>query len=105
MQYSRAFIFSKNTNLLPYFYAHYNDCRINDEQYLRIKSTYERERDVQLILLIRFEDNKTIARIKCPINPMPVKGEFEVSSMSSLFHFMRQNGWKQKDAWSLSIFR
>ena len=105
MQYSRAFIFNKNTDLLPYFYAHYNDCKINDEQYLRIKSTYERERFVQLILLIRYEGNKTIARIKCPINPMPVKGEFEVSSMNSLFHFMSQNGWVHRETLCLSMFR
>ena len=105
MQYSRAFIFTKRTDLLPYFYAHYNGSAISSEQYARLKSYYERERNVQLILLVRYDGNKTICRIKCPINPMPVKGEFEASSVSSLIDFMRQNGWHNTDAWSLSMFR
>lgn len=105
MKYSRAFIFSKHTDLLPYFYAHYNGCRINDEQYARIKADYEGERNVQLILLVRYECNKIICRIKCPINPMPVKGEFEAPSMQGIFDFMRKQGWIHKDTWNLAMFR
>ena len=104
MQYSRAFVFSKHTDLLPYFFAHYSGCKINDEQYARIQSNYKRERAVQLILLVRYVDNKIIARIKCPINPMPVKGEFEASSMESLFAFMRNNGWTHKETYNLAMF-
>lgn len=106
MQYSRALIFSKRTDLLPFFYAKANgNPSLNDEQYARVKARYAVERDVQLILLIRYEGNKMICRIKCPINPMPVKGEFEASNMHSVFDFLRQQGWIHKATYNLRMFQ
>lgn len=104
MQYYKAFIFTKRTNLMPYFSANFNG-GISGERYDNMKKQYEDERNVQLILLVRYEGGKTICRIKCPINPMPVKGEFEVASMTAMFNFMRQNGWTHKDTWDMSMFR
>ena len=105
MQYSRAFIFSKRADLMPYFYTHYNGCNINKEQYDKLKARYAVERDVRLILLVRYVDGKAICRIKCPINPMPVKGEFEVASMQGIFDFMRQHGWIHRETYNLAMFR
>ena len=90
---------------MPYFYAHYNGSRISGEQYAHLNDDYACERDVRLILLVRYEGNRTIARIKCPINPRPVKGEFDVASMHSLFAFMYQNGWIHKETYNLSMFQ
>lgn len=105
MQYSRALIFSKHTDLLPYFYGVYSGANINDERYIKMKAHYANERDVQLILLIRYEHGKIICRIKCPINPMPVRGEFVASDMHGIFDFLRQQGWVHKDTYNLAMFR
>lgn len=105
MQYSRALIFSKHTDLLPYFYSIYNGKDISQEQYDKWKARYEAERNVQLILLVRYEGKKMICRIKCPVNPMPVRGEFEASNMHSLFDFLRQQGWVHKATHNLAMFR
>lgn len=92
MQYSKILVFHKHTNLLPYFYSKYNGKDITEERYLEIKRRYTDYRDVQLFLLVRYDDNKTICRIKCPINPMPVKGEFEAVSIASIFDFFASAG-------------
>ena len=105
MQYNKALIFSKHTDLLPYFYGKVCNHYISTEQYARWKARYEVERDVQLILLTRYEHGKMICRIKCPINPMPVKGEFEASNMHSIFDFLRQQGWTHKATYNLSMFK
>lgn len=106
MQYSGVCIFHKRTNLLPYFYSKYNYGDFtSSERYDRAKARYANERDVQLILLIRYDGKKTICRIKCPINPIPVKGEFEASSMQGIFDFLRQHGWAFRETYNLSIFQ
>ena len=104
MQYSRALIFSKHTNLLPYFYAKYNGTDISAVSYDRLKARYSVERDVELILLVRYDGNKTICRIKCPINPMPVDGEFAPVSMHGVCAFLHQNGWVHKETYNLNRF-
>lgn len=105
MQYTTAIIFSKHTDLLPYFYATYNGSpSLNDVQYNRLKAHYETKRDVRLILLMRHDGKNTICRIKCPINPMPIKGEFEVVSMHNIFEFLRQHGWTHHDTYHSSMF-
>lgn len=105
MQYNKAFIFSKHADLLPYFYGKYDSANITSTQYTRLKSEYAVKRDVQLILLVRYEDNKTICRIKCPISPMPINGEFNVINMRSIMNFLHESGWQYEDTWNLNMFR
>lgn len=106
MQYSGVCIFHKHTNLLPYFYSKYHDGDFTSkERYDKCKARYEAERDVQLILLVRYEGGKMICRIKCPINPMPIRGEFVPSDILSVFEFLRQQGWEHKDTFNLNMFR
>ena len=110
-KYSQAIIFTKRTNLLKFFYASVDmfDSRFHGEmdnsvEYKRMEEYYAKERDVQLILLVRYDGNKTICRIKCPINPMPVKGEFEAAGISYVFSFLIEHGWSVKEKLSSRIF-
>lgn len=103
MQYTRAFIFSKRTNLMPYFLANFGD--ISKERYDSLKKHYAAERDVQLILLARYDGGKMICRIKCPINPMPVRGEFTASSVYDVFAFLEKQGWAHQQTINLTLFK
>ena len=94
MEYSRAFIFHKHTDLMPYFDAKKDQFGYDPQfpSHQRMKARYEREIDVQLIVLLRWDEvpnsrtahmtarQRCMCRIKCPINPLPIKGEFEVAS-------------------------
>lgn len=60
---------------------------------------YAKERDVRLVVTERITDDKRIfCRINCPINPLPVKGEFEIPSWGVLKRFLEANGWKLREA-------
>ena len=104
MKYKHAMVFSKHTDLLPFFYGKCSGANITNERYARIKAQYARERDVQLILLSRYEHGKMICRIKCPVNPMPVKGEFVPCDISSVVKFLIQQGWTHKATYNLAMF-
>ena len=103
MQYHRLFIFSKHTDLLPYFYTKYNNIDLDSMLYDKLKSRYAPKRDVRLLLLARYNGNKMICRIKCPINPMPVRGEFEVSSVYDIFAFLVNMGWEHQETINLNM--
>ena len=103
MQYTRAFIFSKRTNLMPYFLANFQNVR--REHYDSLKKRYSAERDVQLILLARYDDDKMICRIKCPINPLPVRGEFMASSVYDVFVFLEKQGWAHQQTINLNMLK
>ena len=110
-KYSQAIIFTKHTNMLSFFHANVNqfDSRFHGEmyasiEYKRMEEYYAKERDVELILLVRYDGNKTLCRIKCPINPMPVKGEFEAASLSAMISFLVSNGWSVKEKLSPRMF-
>ena len=95
--YHTAFIFTKRDNLVKYFWG--KPALSNHQEY------YARERDVQLILLVRYDEGKCICRIKCPINPLPIKGEFETPSASAVSHTLQTMGWTYKEQLHLSMFR
>ena len=67
------------------------------EQVQRIREMYSKDRDVQLILLVRHEDGKCICRIKCPINPLPIKGEFQCVSTGEMTKLLKSMGWTYKE--------
>lgn len=106
MQYSRAFIFYKHTDLLPYFYSKCDGKNnLTDEEYAKQATRYAVKRNVRLIVLARYDGGKMICRIKCPINPMPIRGEFEASSVYDLFAFLEQMGWEHKETVNLHMFK
>lgn len=102
MTYDYAYIFTKKGNLLPY----YEGIDIPESESMR--HYYAREREIQLVLLVRFDrtGNKVrkMCRIKCPVNPLPIKGEFEVVSVSLMVEFLAKNGWQWKDKIHRSLF-
>lgn len=105
MQYDKLFTFYKHTDLLPYFHIKYNNMDIASMQYDRLKARYAVKRDVRLILLARYDGNKMICRIKCPINPMPIRGEFEASSVYDLFAFLGNMGWEHQETINLNMLK
>ena len=90
MKYQVAWIFTKKGDLLPWLYSK----RYNFSE--RTEKLYAQERELQLVLLIRNDNGKIYCRIKCPVNPLPVKGEFEVPSISAIANLLEQTGWSRK---------
>jgi hypothetical protein len=89
-KYTFAFSFTKKTNLLPYLNT-LSKSRGSGEWE---KKKYGREQDVQLVAMFRMENGKYLCRIKCPINPLPIKGEFEAPSALAVIRFLKANGWE-----------
>ena len=92
-----ALIFTKRDNLIKYLWG--KPALSNHQEY------YARERDVQLILLVRYDEGKCICRIKCPISPLPIKGEFEAPSIGAVSHTLQTMGWTYKEKLPLDMFR
>lgn len=107
--YSVAIIFTKHTNLLPWFEACYHDkldlCRTS-LGFNQLRDQYARPRDVQLILLVRYDDDgRPICKIKCPISPLPIIGEFKVVSMGQITDLLRREGWAIKEKIPMSLLK
>ena len=116
--YHTAIIYTKRDNLRKWFDAN-NHLFISggnmeySEHYQKMRAHYAQDRDVQLILLVRHEDvriggtikNKCICRIKCPINPLPIKGEFECVSTGEMTRLLASMGWKYKEKVHYSMFK
>lgn len=95
--YHSAYIFSKRDNLLKYFWG-------KSDPLLK-RDCYVDCREVQLILLVRHEEGKCICRIKCPINPLPFKGEFEPINATLVQNLLVDLGWTFKTKIDLSMFQ
>lgn len=106
--YEMAIVYTKHTNLLPWL----------DGQYDTPKNPsaleyYSRNREVLLILLVRHEDvriganikHRLICHIKCPINPLPIRGEFECVSTSEMTKLLTSMGWKYKEKIHYTMFK
>lgn len=106
--YEMAIVYTKHTNLLPWL----------DGQYDTPKNPstleyYSRNREVHLILLVRHEDvriganikHRLICRIKCPISPLPIRGEFECVSTSEMTKLLTSMGWKYKEKIHYTMFK
>ena len=106
-QYRSAYRFSKVTNLLKYLSSNYQRYGTsgNPEDAERIREWYAREREVQLILLVRHEEGNCICRIKCPVNPLPIKGEFVVTNAGDVSRLLIDLGWTFKDKLNLVMFK
>lgn len=104
-EYSYVNIFTKKGNLSDFLNTDtvsYRLCDGNPSE--RIKAYYAQERELHLILMSRYEGNRCLCKIKCPVNPLPVKGEFEVPSQSAIKQFLKANGWSFKQKLYPSMF-
>lgn len=112
-KYTGAIIFTKHTDLMPWFDAKYpymTDEYKRSVGFNQFKRDCERLRDVQLILLYRYERgadnaNHTLCKVKCPINPLPIKGEFEVVSLRHIVKYLQQEGWQIKTDLPTSLLK
>ena len=104
--YHTAIIYTKHTNLMPWLQSNYTKFSTHGtaEQAQSIRAAYEKDRDVQLILLVRHEDGKCICRIKCPINPLPIKGEFQCVSTGEMSKLLKSMGWTYKEKVHYGMF-
>ena len=110
MKYDIVYQFTKKGNLLGYF--HENSHRMNiqtEQQYDRWHEYYAQEREINLYAMTRVKyvpDDRChlLCQIKCPTNPLPVKGEFELPCEGALFKFLRENGWEFKQKIPLHMF-
>lgn len=103
--YDQAVIYTKRDNLLKWFNVNDSFWAIGTDARQRMKAVYATEREIQLILLVRRENGKTICRIKCPINPLPIKGEFQCVSTSEMTKLLASMGWKYKEKIHSAMFR
>ena len=105
--YHTAIIYTKHTNLMPWLQSRYEmfGTHGTTEQAQRIHEMYSKDRDVQLILLVRHEEGKCICRIKCPINPLPIKGEFQCVSTSKMTWLLASMGWTSKEKIHSGMFK
>lgn len=108
--YHQAIIFTKRDNLSKWFDANCSKFIVDgnmeySEHFVRAEKLYAQERDIQLILLVRFENGKCICRIKCPINPLPIKGEFQCVSTSEMSKLLTSMGWTYKAKYGIGMFR
>ena len=108
--YHQAIIFTKRDNLLKWFevngYKYAQGANMEySERYQKMRAVYATEREIQLILLSRYENGKCICRIKCPINPLPIKGEFQCVSMSEMTKLLTSMGWTYKAKYGIGMFR
>lgn len=97
-EYHTAIIYTKRDNLLNWYHGK-ADAPTGNQGY------YAKEREIQLILLVRHEEGKCICRIKCPINPLPIKGEFEAVSSAEVGRLLHELGWTFKEKFNLPMFK
>ena len=102
--YHTAIIYTKRDNLSKWLNSRYSKFR-DAQEAARIRAEYATEREIQLILLVRNEENKCICRIKCPINPLPIKGEFQCVSTSEMTKLLASMGWKYKEKVHSGMFK
>ena len=95
-KYTTVTIFTKKGNLLPYYNSNNNiGCCNSAREY------YSKEREIQLALATRHErttkETKLMCKISCPVNPLPVRGEFEAPSFGAICAFLQSNGWTKRE--------
>lgn len=107
--YHTAIIYTKRDNLSKWLNSRYPEYVDVEKEFAaeaaRIRAEYATEREIQLILLVRHEDGKCICRIKCPINPLPIKGEFQCVSTGEMSKLLKSMGWTYKEKVHSGMFR
>lgn len=96
-KYNNITIFTKVGSLVPYLEhaKHIKNVTETGRKY------YEREREIQLVLATRWDSTtgrkRLMCKISCPVNPLPVKGEFEGASYNAICEFLMSQGWTIKE--------
>ena len=100
-KYTHIYVYEKTGNLLDYYKS--KGMLPNGKT---PSNDMLRERNLQLRVYIRRESKvgswgehvkpHIFCLIDCPVNPMPVVGEFEVCSLDGLEAFLIRNGWHRK---------
>lgn len=116
MKYDRVLIFTKQGNLMKYLCTDKVSRSFSNANADGLKQHYGQEREIQLIVCLRWEDfpvstrkgivqiPKCFCKIKCPVNPLPVRGEFELASLEALRAFLKADGWKLKQDVCAGLF-
>ena len=107
MKYNVVHQFVKNGSLLDYFQVKSGEMHfVSEAQYDRQRELYARERSISLYAMVRFDRNKQTAycKIKCPVNPLPIKGEFELANERVLCQFLENLGWRYTQKIVLDMF-
>ena len=110
MKYDIVYQFAKKGNLLDYFNQKSDKMHFaTAEQYDRWQEYYAQEREINLYAMVRYkivpdEQTQVICKIKCPVSPIPAKGEFELPGEHALFKCMQDNGWQFKQKIPLHMF-
>ena len=109
-KYSVVFVCSKQADLMPYALNKYEGGIKELAQYPKLLEHYAMERRVTLMAMFRWESDAKgnlycRCKIKCPINPLPVKGEFEAASMNAVLGFLQENGWTIEQKLNTAMFR
>lgn len=90
MDHKMVVTFVKHTHLMDFRRGMQPDKVFAPDEY------YTKMQEVRLVVTERITtDGRIFCRINCPINPLPVKGEFEIPSWSALKRFLVSQGWKQ----------
>lgn len=96
MKYSRIITFTKFTNLMEYAEEKANR---SGKTFTELpdweRKIYTKNKDITLNVYVRYEDNNTYCKIQCPINPLPLKGEFQTPNLYTLKNFLESNGWHE----------
>lgn len=92
--YSQAYIFTKRTDMKKYCTEKVLSHCATMEARRRMIDSYAKEKDVQLIAMFRWENGKCFCKVKCPINPFPIKGEFETPGTTEpVLDYLVEYGW------------
>lgn len=93
-RYSQAYIFTKRTDMKKYCTEKVLANCATMEARKRMIDSYAKEREIQLIAMFRWENGKCFCKVKCPINPFPIKGEFETPGTTSpVLDYLVEHGW------------
>lgn len=110
--YTSAIIFTKHTDMMSWFEGKYHNAPsdyASSVGFNQFKDGCSKPRDVQLILLMRYErttsGTRILCKIKCPINPLPIRGEFEVAHLHRLTQLLEREGWKMERKVPISLLK
>ena len=116
MKYDRVLIFTKKGDLMKYLCTDKVSRSFSNANQDGLKQYYGKEREIHLIARLRWEDfpvstrkgivqiPKCFCSIKCPVNPLPVRGEFELASLEALRAFLKADGWTLKQDVGSGLF-
>lgn len=85
-EYHGALVFTKKGNLKSFY----------ESKLMKASPWVLAEREIQCVVLYRRDNEDLRCLIKCPINPLPVKGEFTAPSLNVVKRWFFNNGWTHK---------